>query len=59
MHRGHCDRLRREHGHPRHAAAIYDLDNTPASRELLSRFSGNGYFSVVAHVNNDREMDDL
>ncbi len=40
-------------------AAIYDLDNTPASRELLSRFSGNGYFNVVAHVKNDHEMDDL
>jgi ABC-2 type transport system permease protein len=40
-------------------AAIYDQDNTPASRELLARFSGNGYFDVVARVKGDREMDDL
>ena len=40
-------------------AAIYDLDNTPASRELLSRFSGNGYFDVVAHIASDRQMDEL
>ena len=40
-------------------AAIYDLDNTPASRELLSRFCGNGYFDVVAHIASDRQMDDL
>ena len=40
-------------------AGIYDQDNTPASRELLSRFSGNGYFDVVAHIASDRQMDEL
>jgi ABC-2 type transport system permease protein len=40
-------------------AGIYDLDNTPASRELLSRFSGNGYFDIVARIDNDQQMEDL
>jgi len=40
-------------------AGIYDRDNTPASRELLSRFSGSGYFDVVAQIDDDRQMDDL
>jgi ABC-2 type transport system permease protein len=39
--------------------AVYDLDNTPASRELLSRFSASGYFDVVARVADDRQMQDL
>ena len=39
--------------------AVYDLDNTPASRELLARFSSSGYFNVVARVDDDRRMQDL
>ena len=39
--------------------AVYDLDNTPASRELLARFSSSGYFDVVARVDDDRRMQDL
>ncbi len=39
--------------------AVYDLDNTPASRELLARFSSSGYFHVVARVDDDRRMQDL
>src|SRR5208282_1165677 len=39
--------------------AIYDLDNSPSSRELLTRFSSCGYFDVVARVDNDRQMQDL
>ena len=39
--------------------AVYDLDNTPASRELLARFSASGYFDVVARVDDDRRMQDL
>jgi len=35
------------------ALAIFDLDNTPASRELLSRFTGSGYFQAVAYVDNE------
>ncbi|MGE5189638.1 MAG: ABC transporter permease, partial [Gemmatimonadota bacterium] len=30
--------------------AVVDFDGTPASRELLSRFSGSGYFRFVAHT---------
>jgi ABC-2 type transport system permease protein len=29
--------------------AVYDLDNTPASRDLVSRFEGSGCFDVVEH----------
>jgi ABC-2 type transport system permease protein len=32
------------------ATAVYDLDNTVASRDLISRFAGSGYFEVVEHV---------
>jgi ABC-2 type transport system permease protein len=39
--------------------AVYDLDNTPASRELLARFSASGYFDIVAQVDNDRQMQGL
>ena len=39
--------------------AVYDLDNSPASRELLARFSSSGYFNVVAQVDDDRRMQDL
>ena len=39
--------------------AVYDLDNTPASRELLARFSQSGYFNVVARLDDDRRMQDL
>ncbi len=39
--------------------AVYDLDNTPASRELLARFTSSGYFHVVARVDDDRRMQDL
>jgi ABC-2 type transport system permease protein len=39
--------------------AVYDLDNTVASRELVSRFAGSGYFDVVAYVSDDRRVEDL
>jgi ABC-2 type transport system permease protein len=39
--------------------AVYDLDNTPASRELLARFSASGYFNVVARVDGERQVQDL
>jgi ABC-2 type transport system permease protein len=32
------------------ATAVYDLDNTVASRDLVSRFAGSGYFEIVGHV---------
>jgi ABC-2 type transport system permease protein len=39
--------------------AVYDLDNTPASRDLLARFSASGYFDVVARVDDEHQMQDL
>ena len=41
------------------ATAVYDLDNTVASRELVSRFAGSGYFDVVKYVSDDRQVEDL
>jgi ABC-2 type transport system permease protein len=32
------------------ATAVYDLDNTVASRDLVSRFAGSGYFEIVDYV---------
>ena len=29
---------------------VYDLDNSPASREVVSRFAGTGYFNVFEYV---------
>jgi ABC-2 type transport system permease protein len=38
----------------RHApTAVYDLDNSPSSRDLVARFVRSGYFDVVAHVDRD------
>jgi ABC-2 type transport system permease protein len=39
--------------------AVYDLDNTVASRELVSQFAGSGYFEVVNYVSDDRQVEDL
>ena len=39
--------------------AIYDLDNSTASRDLLDSFIRSGYFDVVAHVDQDHQMQDL
>jgi ABC-2 type transport system permease protein len=39
--------------------AIYDLDNTVASRELTDRFIQSHCFDVVAYARNDREMQRL
>jgi len=36
--------------------AVWDLDQTPSSREFMRRLTESGYFSIVAHVNNDREI---
>src|SRR3546814_19152087 len=32
------------------ATAVYDLDNTVASRELVARFEKSGYFEIVEYV---------
>jgi drug efflux transport system permease protein len=39
--------------------AIYDLDNTRATRELVDRFARSGYFDVVARVTDDRQAQAL
>jgi len=39
--------------------AVYDLDNSVASRELVARFVGSGYFDVVEYVGSDRRLRDL
>jgi ABC-2 type transport system permease protein len=36
---------------------VWDQSGTPDSRELVSRFAGSPYFSLVRHVNNPRDMD--
>lgn len=39
--------------------AVYDLDNSIASRELVSRFSSTGYFDIVAYVDDDEQAQAL
>jgi ABC-2 type transport system permease protein len=36
--------------------AVWDLDKTPASREFVRALTENGYFTVVARVDNDRQI---
>jgi len=35
---------------------VWDQSGTPDSRELVSRFAGSPYFSLVRHVDNERDM---
>jgi ABC-2 type transport system permease protein len=39
--------------------AVYDLDRSVASRELISRFAGSIYFDVVEYVETDARMQEL
>jgi len=41
------------------ATAVYDLDNTVASRDLVSRFVGSGYFDVAEYVASDAREREL
>jgi ABC-2 type transport system permease protein len=41
------------------ATAVYDLDNTVASRDLLSRFEQSGYFDVVEYLSSEAQTQDL
>src|SRR5512133_1266311 len=34
---------------------VLDRDNTPASRELVARFTGSDYFDAVAQTNDERK----
>lgn len=36
--------------------AVYDLDRTPATRDLVSRFEGSGCFDVVRQLNSEAEI---
>jgi len=39
--------------------AVYDLDNSVASRDLLSRFTGSGYFDIVEYVADEEQASHL
>lgn len=39
--------------------AVYDLDNSPESRDLAARFAGSGYFRIVANVAREGEVREL
>jgi ABC-2 type transport system permease protein len=41
------------------ATAVYDLDNSVGSRDVISRFVKSRYFDVVAYVSDDRRARDL
>jgi len=41
------------------ATAVYDLDASVASRDLVARFVGSGYFDVVEHVATDARAQEL
>jgi len=41
------------------ATAVYDLDRTVASRELVSRFTGSGYFDVVEYITEEQRVREL
>ncbi|MFA5043666.1 MAG: ABC transporter permease [Kiritimatiellia bacterium] len=41
------------------ATAVYDLDNSPASRDLVQRFARSGYFDIVEYISSDRRLADL
>lgn len=41
------------------ATAVFDLDNSVASRELVGRFVKSGYFDIVAHVDDDEHARQL
>lgn len=38
------------------ATAVFDLDNSIASRELVARFENSGYFNVVAHLQHEEQV---
>lgn len=41
------------------ATAVYDLDNTPASRELIARFAGSGYFHIQETIGSEPRVHEL
>ncbi|RJR30574.1 MAG: ABC transporter permease [Desulfobacteraceae bacterium] len=41
------------------ATAVYDQDNSVASRELVARFSESGYFDIIEYINDDGRAREL
>jgi hypothetical protein len=41
------------------ATAVFDLDNSVASRELVDRFEKSGYFTVVTHIQTEAQAQEL
>jgi len=41
------------------ATAVYDLDNSVASRDFLGRFGHSGYFDIVEHLSEETQVQDL
>lgn len=41
------------------STAVYDLDNSAASRDLVQRFARSGYFDIVEYIVSDRRLTDL
>ncbi|MDY0042210.1 MAG: ABC transporter permease, partial [Desulforhabdus sp.] len=41
------------------ATAVYDQDNSPASRELVSRFAGTEYFDVAEYIYHEGRVTEL
>ena len=39
--------------------AVFDLDNSPESRDLTSRFAGSGYFRIVEYINGEQRVGEL
>jgi ABC-2 type transport system permease protein len=39
--------------------AVYDLDNSPESRDVIARFAGSGYFQIVEYVYEDQRVEEL
>jgi ABC-2 type transport system permease protein len=39
--------------------AVYDLDRTPASRDLLARFEGSGCFDIVHWITSETEIQEV
>lgn len=39
--------------------AVYDLDNSPESRDVIARFAGSGYFRIVEYVYEDQRVEEL
>ena len=39
--------------------AVYDLDNSPESRDLVARFQRSGYFQITEHIGQEKRVREL